>query len=501
MNDGEGPSRPSGRRVMQEIRWLALGQLASQVTWHVMVVVLAVILEPRAFGTVAAGLAIVGVATLIMQSGTGGSLIAAPDLAWPQVRASILRTLLAGLALTATIAVLAQPLASLVADGSAADVLRGLGASVTILALSVVPVALLRKALNFKRLAGIVAAASLVTSVVAITAAVLGAGVWALVVRQLLYQTLIAGSAWFAIRRSVADLRRTAAQTAQRVRRHGRWAFLVVSSSSFLALSVDNLVVGASTSTTQLGHYALAFTLGLAPLTQFSWQIGSVLFPAAAATRDLDTVGWRTVRVIRIMGLLLFPLVPPVLTLAPVLVPTVLGPEWRPMVTPFQILFVVGVSHAVYNTIADSLSGTGNIAFRARIESVWAIGTILAIVALVHLYGIRGAAAGHAIALVPLMYTYIVFGARRIGTSARQIAVAVRDVCLAVALQGLATLVVLYLLRGAGTDSAGAAAVASVVGLLAAGMVLGRAPSRPLRDGRALLKLAVSRNPVAGPAA
>lgn len=496
-----GPSQPSGRRILQELRWLALGQVASQVTWYGMVIVLATILTPHAFGSVAAALAIVGVATLIMQSGTGGSIIAARGIAWPQLRSAVMLNLLVGVALSGVIALLAHPLTRAVSESADPDVLRALGLSVTIVALSVVPVALLRKALNFKRFAAIIAVASLLTSAVAVAAALLGAGVWALVLRQLVYQVLVAAFAWVAVAQLTRELRRAAPQAAGRFRRKGGLSFLIVSSSSFVALSLDNLVVGASTSTTQLGYYALAFTLGLAPLTQFSWQVGGVLFPAAAATQELAAVGQRTVRVIRIMALLLFPLVAPVIALAPVVLPAVLGSEWRPMVTPFQILFVVGVSHAVYNAIADSLSGSGNIGFRARIESVWAVGTIVTILALVQPYGIRGAAVGHFIAFVPLLCTYIVFGARRIGTSARAISLGVRDVVVAVVVQAVLTVVMLNTLEYAGAGPAPAAVLASTAGLIAGFAVMGRAPSRPLREARVLFKLALSRAAAPGPAA
>lgn len=484
---------PTAQRIVGEIRWLALGQAASQLTWLSMVVVLAAILPPRAFGTVAAGLAIVGVATLIMQSGTGGSIIASRMLSWAQVRGAVLLNLVVGVALTGLIAVLAQPLTDLVAQGSDPDVLRALGLSVTIVALSVVPTALVRKALNFKRLAAISVVAALVTSVIAIVAVLLGAGVWALVLRQIVFQLLVACFAWVAARELVGDLRRSESSPAPRLPPQRRLSFLIVSASNFLALSIDNLLVGASTSTAELGFYALAFTLGFAPLTQFSWQLGTVLFPAAAATHDVEMVGRRTVAVIRILGLMLLPLVPPAIVLAPVILPAILGPEWKPMVVPFQILIVVGVSHAVYNTIAESLSGTGNVRFRARVESAWAAATFFAVFALVQLYGIQGAAAAHLLVFIPLAWVYIVKGTRRIGTDRHRLWLGLREVAMAVGVQGVLTFGLSTALHQGGVGAAAAAFGAAAVGFVAAVALLWRAPTRPLREGRAVFAMALSR--------
>ena len=80
--------------------------------------------------------------------------------------------------------------------------------------------------------------------------------------------------------------------------------------TDFVALNADFLVVGNLTRPPSLGLYSLAFTLAFAPVTQVSWQVGRVLFPAAAATSDPATVGRRTLVSLRMLALLLLPLSP-----------------------------------------------------------------------------------------------------------------------------------------------------------------------------------------------
>lgn len=481
---GGASAAPSARSILHQVSWLGAGHAVSQVTWYAMVLVLAAILPPRAFGTVAAALAVVGVASLLMQSGTGGSIIATRGLDRGHVAGNVRLNLGVGLVLTVIIAASAQPVASAFAEGGDPAVLQILSLSVILAALSVVPSALLRKTMAFRRLAVVTVTATVVTAVAAIVAAVLGAGVWALVLRQLLLQGLTAVLLWRAVLHILPTVK-PRADDAPRSRPQRRVSFLIVSASSFLALSFDNLLVGAATSATELGFYALAFTLAFAPLTQLSWQLGQVLFPAAAATPDLETVGRRTLTVVRITALLLLPLVPPAIALAPSVLPAVLGAEWRPMVTPFQILLVVGVAHAVLNTIGESLSGTGNIRFRAWSDSLWAVGTVIAVFLLARAAGVDGAALGHLLFFVPLAGVYTVLGTKRIGTDARRLWGAVRDVVLAVGAQGAVTLGVVVALGGG--DAPLAAAIAAVVGLAVAAAVLHRSPSRPLHEGRALL--------------
>ena len=140
-----------------------------------------------------------------------------------------------------------------------------------------------------------------------------------------------------------------------------------------------------------------------------------MLFPAAAATVDLATVARRTLVSVRMMGLILLPFVPPAIVLAPVALPGLLGDEWKAMVAPFQILLVVGVGQAMVGMIGESLSGTGNIGWRARVNAVWAAGMVGALIVLVSEDGIRGAAWAHALLFVPLALAYGTLGARKIG--------------------------------------------------------------------------------------
>lgn len=482
---------PTAATVTRALKWYGAGQLVGEIAWYAMVLVLAALLEPRAFGIVAVGMVIVRVASLLTQSGTGGAIIAARNLSRGDALAALRLNAAVGVVLTVAVALAAEPLTRTFAEGGDASVLRVLAVIVLLASVGAVPEALLKKRLDFKRFSLATGTAALVTALCAIAAALLGAGVWALVVRQVLYQALVATFAWVAalpVLRSLDDIA-TAGPSARRLT--GRLPFLMVAASLLVALTLDNLVVGALTDATQLGLYSLAFTLGFAPLTQLSWRIGQVLFPAAAATDHIAAVGRRTVRAVRLSALLLLPLIPVAVTLAPALVPALFGPEWKGAVIPFQVLILVGILHALVNTIGESLSGTGNIGFRARADTVWAVGTLALVVALTAIDGIRGAAFAHLVAFIPLALTYVVWGARLIGSEARAFWGGMRDIVVAVLAQ-VAVSGALFAVLGAG-DSLPAAVVAAAGGLTTLALALALAPSRPLGDARALVSLALPR--------
>ena len=491
------PRAPTARAIATSISWAAAGNVTVQLASYSSIIVLAALLPPSAFGTVAAAAAIIGVATLVMEAGTSGSIIATRDLTREHVRSALVLNVAAGVILSAVVVLSADTVATTFAGGGDARAIQVLGLMLVTVSLAIVPSALIKKAMYFKRDAAIRAGSTIIGAAAAIAAAIAGAGVWALVTRHVLGSAVATVFSWILARELFPRRDPQSAPMEPHRRRLGRpensgW-FFVMALSTLLAFSGDNLVVGAATDATQLGFYALAFNLAFVPLTQFSWQVGGVLFPATAATHDLETVARRTVTAARLVALILFPLLPPALVLAPVVLPAVLGTEWREMVPLFQILLVVAAGHAVTSMIGESLSGTGNVAFRGRVDAAWAVGTVAAIFVLVQLGGVRGAAWGHLALFVPLALAYATAGMRRIGGDAKRLWSALRGVVGAVAAQALVTFGLVVALERADVDPGLAAGAAAIVSFAFVIVALTLVPSKPLRDARRTLSTALRR--------
>lgn len=472
---------PASSTIVRALTWTGAGHLAGQACWFGSLVVLGALLPPRAFGTVAAATAVITVATVLMGQGTRGAIVAAPELTRAMVVSSVLRTVAPAVAAAAALVAFAPPIIRSFAEGGSIGPVRVMAASIVFNGIAIVPLALLQKRLRFERKAWIAGTSAGLAGAASIVAALLGAGVWALVLRLVLYTSAQAVMGWWAAR----DLVPARAATSSPARRPpGARAFLVLSIADFVALTCDNLVVGAGTDASRLGLYSLAFTLAFAPLTQFSWQIGSVLFPAAAATDDLATVARRTLRAARMTALVLAPLVVPAVALAPTIVPLVLGDKWRAMVPPFQILLITGVGHGVVNVIGESLSGTGGIRFRAWVHAVWALLTVVAVAILVDVAGIRGAALAHLLLFVPLALAYAVRGTRLLGSGPAALWHALRPIAVAVAAQATVAAVVWLVLEALDAPRAAMHVAAALGAAVVALVMLGVGEHAPLRDAR-----------------
>jgi len=484
-------SEASLRLVARGVSWVGAGHVISQAAWFGSLFLIAGLVQPRAFGSVTIAMVMIQVAWLVVGSGTRGSLVVSQQVTRGQVWYAVAVNVASGLAVGLVVLLLGSRVIHVLAPGADTLVLRILAFSVAIYGMSIVPLALLQKDLQFKRHAAANAGAAGLSSVIAVVAALMGAGVWALVGRQVLFQMLLAGFAWTWARGLLPP--------PSAVRRAGRRAlarppsaswFFGLALISFAALNIDFVIVGHFTDVARLGLYSLAFTVAFAPMTQFAWQIGKVLFPAAARTEQLDLVGTRAGKAVRLTAALLFPCVPPAVVLAPTLLPELLGPAWRPMVAPCQILLVAGIAHAVLAIIREFMLGSGGVGFCVRVEAVWLLGMALGLYLGVRWDGMTGAAVAHVVLVLPLALAYGIWGTRRIGSGPRQLWESLCGVLGPVAIETVVTALALALLGAAGAGAGAASLAAAAIGLGTGLLLMWRADPSPLALGRSVFATA-----------
>ena len=499
------PARTGGPAgVARGVSWVGAGHVAGQLAWYASLLFIAALVPPRSFGSVAVAMVVVQIAWLLVGSGTRGALVLSRRVSRPQVRRTAIINVATGMAAAVGLALLAAPIVRLVTPSADPLVLKALALAVALFGFSIVPLALLQRAMLFKRHAAVNAGAAVLASGVAIAAALAGLGVWALVVRQVLFQALLAAFGWAAVRGLVPPAR---PDDLPGRRDPVAWWFFALGVIAFLSLNVDYVLVGHFGDATQVGLYSLAFVMAFAPLTQFAWQIGKVLFASAARADAPADVGARAARSARLTALIVWPLVPPAFVLAPHILPRLLGPEWQPMVLPFQLLLIAGAAHAVLAIVREFLLGAGNVHACFVLDATWLMTTVLALLVLVPTLGVVGAALTHVALLVPLAGAYTTLAVRRLQIGRTAVWRAMRLVVVAVAGQAAMTALESWLVQWAGAPPALAAAGGALAGIVAlvALLAVGETPphkeltavARSLRAGRA--SEAVAQLP-AGPA-
>ena len=477
--------------ILRGISWIGVGHAVAQACWFGSLLVLAAHVAPRAFGGVVIAMVGVQVAWLLVGSGTRAALVIAPVLTRAQVRRALALNLVTGCAIALAAALAPDALLVQIAPGADPMVVRALAVSIVLFAASIVPLALLQREMRFRAHAVSTAGAAALASVGSVVAVLAGAGVWALVARQIAFQALIACFAWICARRlAPAEAVGDAA-----VRPAAARSFFVLALVAFGALNVDSVVIAHAVGPQALGLYALAFTLAFAPMTQIAWQIGKVIFPAAARSEQA-ALERRATHAIRLSALAILPAVPLAVTLAPVLVHAALGERWQGMVLPLQILLVAGGAHALLAILREFLLGGGAVNRCLRIELVWLAVTAAALIPAVAAGGIVGAAILHVALVLPLGAAYARWGLPRIGIGGSTLVRALRPAGVTAAAESVAGALTLLAGRSAGLGATAAWSLAAAVciAVIATSFVV---QVRPRRIGLAALLSARSTGGVA----
>lgn len=382
-------------RTLRSIRWNALGTLATTTLQCVALVVLARLLPPEIFGTMALAMVFVGFGQLFGEKLLTDAMVQAPELDARTFSSLRLVLLAAGLAVFLVIALLAWPAAWFFSAPNLLAVMPATAGMFLLLPWGMPYHALLVRELHFGVLAFIQTTATVGRVVVAVLLAWQGFGIWSLVgglLAEATLRTLLllakrpslapragTGFHWPAARPLLTfGLQRAGAQ-----------------SLSVLARRMDKVIVGAAFGQAVLGYYTLAFNLVFQLVDNFTPILTAVALPVLA--RDKHQPERLRVGYLQLVGGLTRLLAPVQLGLAavaPVAVPLLFGPVWIPAVPLVQLMAVYGLLDALARSNTSLLLACG----RADRLLVWNLGAQSGLL-LVQLAGVGFGPSGLLVAL------------------------------------------------------------------------------------------------------
>ena len=317
-----------GWTVMQ--KWsVRLGTLA-------VFIVLSRLLGPEDIGLAALALAIVGVLILLVDVGTSVYIVQTPSLDRRQISTVFWTHLSLCCAVALGLVGLAGPVAALLDQPDLERVLQVLAVTLPLSGLVSTPAALLTRDLSMKPLAIREMASSGIASIVGLTAAVLGAGVWALVAQSVVQSLVGVIVIWSATTwRPSAEY---SATTAWSVIRFGS----AVSGTHFLSALHDRLeqfLLGALAGVDLLGYWAVGTRILNLIHDVTMAVLDTVALPVLARERQHPPRFRRALQSATAIGLAVLTPILTILAFAtPVLVTLLFGTEWTPVIVPVQIL-------------------------------------------------------------------------------------------------------------------------------------------------------------------
>lgn len=225
-------------------------------------------------------------------------------------------------------------------------VLRALSVNILISAFGEVQFSLLAKTLSFREKLLPDLIPTVAYGVVSIALALMGFGVWSLVIARIIDSMLTTALAWLVVpwwRPSLHFDR----QEAKALFDYGKH---VVGSSVliYFITNLDNTFIGRVLGEEQLGYYGFAYNQANLPATQISRIIGQVLFPAYSKIQgDIAALRAAFFKTLHYVSLLSIPVSVGIITFAAPFIQTLYGGRWAPAIVPLQILGIYGLLRSV----------------------------------------------------------------------------------------------------------------------------------------------------------
>jgi O-antigen/teichoic acid export membrane protein len=312
------------------------------------------LLTPTAFGLMAMANLIVLFAQYFVRMGLASALVQKPDLSDEEIRAASTAGIVVGLACTALVWLLAPAVSDLFHAPQLVSVLQGLALSFLFMGWSMTGLGLLRRGLRFRALS-MISIGSYVVSylLVGIGLALLGAGVWSLVVATVLSTVIQAVWQYAILRHPARPVLRW--QPYRMVCGYGT-RLSVAHVLDYLGGNLDTFTVARTATTAVLGQYSRAYYLVFSPVANYlSAALTNVVFATLSKIQDdLSRLRRGYLSVTSLGALLLFPLCAGMAVAAPELVAVVLGPQWTTVVGLVPWFALAGACH-VATQLSQSL--------------------------------------------------------------------------------------------------------------------------------------------------
>jgi len=340
-----GPPRSIGGSAARGVIWTTLGNLANRLSGLLLFTVLARVLLPEAFGILAAAGVFVALSRTLVDAGLTRTLVQRTELRAAHLDSALLVTAALGAVLSIALLVTAPLIASLYDMPDLEPVLMALAVVPFVAGLLSVPESILRRQLKFRSVAARTVAAALLSDIIGIALALLGAGVWALVAQTISSAVIAAVVLWLSVRwRPGTAWERSAISELLGFGSH----VLGISLLGFLNRRAGELIVGITLGPVALGLFAVSMRILSLCVDVLVSNFSKVAFPVfSRVAHDPARLSRAYLRVTEMTTLAAFPCFAILALFGNQLAPVVFGSQWRDAGPTLSILALIGPAQSL----------------------------------------------------------------------------------------------------------------------------------------------------------
>lgn len=402
------------RKIGVGVLWNLASLFLTRGASTIFMLFLARMLAPEAFGLVAMATVVFELASAFINSGLGTALIRSKEVSAADLNTVFYTNLALSLAAYAVIFAGAPYIATFYSQPDLTGLVQVMGLVVFINAAKIVQSVVLSRKMDFKTQMKANTLATVVSGILAVTAAYQGWGVWSLVVQMLSQAAVSAALLWLAGNWRPA------------------WQFSIESFSRLFAFGrnllaerlLDTvfqnsyiLVIGRFFSAELTGLYFFAKKISNLISQQLTGAIQQATFPALATLQDDNvTLKHKYRQIMQLMMFLIAPIMMLLAALAPPLISLTFDEKWQGAVPYLQLLCMVGMIFPLHSLNMNLLNVKG------RSDLIFKVGLVKKSVNLTMLflaipYGVLGIVVSQVIATFLALIPNTYFSAKLVGYS------------------------------------------------------------------------------------
>ncbi len=354
--------------VITNFIWRLLERGGTYVVNFVVSVVLARLLAPSLYGSIALVTAITSILQVFVDSGMANSLIQKKDTDDLDYSSVFYFNLVFCLVLYLCLFLAAPMIGRIYHDESLVPVIRVLGLTIVVSGVKNVQQAYVAKTMQFRRFFFATLGGTIFSAVVGITLAYLGYGVWALVFQQLLSVTVNTVILWLTVgwrpQRAFSWLRLKGLIS------YG-WKLLVSQLLDTAYLKLYQFIIGLRYSTADLAFYNRAEQFPNLIMENTNASLDSVLLPVLSSEQDDPArVREMTKRAIQVSTFILMPMMAGLAACAHPLIRFLLTAKWLPCVPYMQVFCVYFAFWPLHTANLNAIKAVGRSDIFLRLEII-----------------------------------------------------------------------------------------------------------------------------------
>ncbi len=355
-------------KTVSNFIWRFAERTAAQLVSFAVSIILARILAPEAYGTVALVTVFTTILQVFVDSGLGTALIQKKDADDLDFSSVFYFNFTVCLILYSGMFMAAPWIADFYGRPELVPLVRVLSLTLVISGVKNIQQAYVSKHLLFKRFFFATLGGTIFSAVCGIFLAYRGAGVWALVVQQLMNATIDTTILWITVKwrpKLMFSWNRLKGLLS-----YG-WKLVVSSFLSTVYSNLQSLIIGKVYTATDLAYYNKGNQLPTLVIVNINTSIDSVLLPVMSSVQDQEgRIKTMTRQSIRISSYIIWPMMIGLAACSKPLIALLLTDKWLPCVPYLRVFCMIYAFHPIHTANLNAIKAMGRSDIFLKLEIV-----------------------------------------------------------------------------------------------------------------------------------